>query len=282
MENVAPSGSAVSAAEGTPQQLIDQLTQLLSVLQRAHGVLPGYDEIAARQSINQHHVQQLRSGQQLQQEQRDKWVAQELLVTQLTQQLAAYAEALDQLHNICQQQELRVRATQTQASGLQQQLGQKHKRIRELEADSLSKDNKIQDLEARLQKYRRLCSYVTANSQVRSLPQKHSCPRQPLHSACQCLQLPHHTSCCCFGWKPEPQCHTRNSASFVAFPCHTSLSSAEMQTSSLLITAERNHVASTSCPTCFHTLRSERWNACLTFSPTKYPCHTIAAATPDP
>ncbi|KAL0048386.1 hypothetical protein WJX82_002018 [Trebouxia sp. C0006] len=48
---------------------------------------------------------------------------------------------------------------------LQQQLGQKHKRIHELEADSLSKDNKIQDLEARLQKYRRLCSYVTANSQ---------------------------------------------------------------------------------------------------------------------
>ncbi|DBA78145.1 TPA: hypothetical protein ACH3X2_008112 [Trebouxia sp. C0005] len=165
IDDVAPSGSAVPAADGTPQQLIDQLTQLLSVLQRAHGVLPGYDEIAARQSINQHHVQQLHSGQQLQQEQRDKWVAQELLMTQLTQQLAAYAEALDQLHNICQQQELRVRAIQTHASALQQQLGQKHKRIRELESDSLSKDSKIQDLEARLQKYRRLCSYVTANSQ---------------------------------------------------------------------------------------------------------------------
>ncbi|KAL0018893.1 hypothetical protein WJX77_004011, partial [Trebouxia sp. C0004] len=181
IDNVAPPGSAESAAEGTPQQLIDQLTQLLSVLQRAHGVLPGYDEIAARQSINQHQVQQLHSGQQLQQQQRDKWVAQELLVTQLTQQLAAYAEALEQLHNICQQQELRVRAVQTHASGLQQQLGQKHKRIHELQSDSLSKDNKIQDLEAKLKKYRKLCSYVTANSQEL---EHQSDPRQgsPSHS----------------------------------------------------------------------------------------------------
>ena len=215
-DNVAPSGSAVPAAEGTPQQLIDQLTQLLSVLQRAHGVLPGYDEIAERQSINQHHVQQIHSGQQLQQEQRDKWVAQELLVTQLTQQLAAYAEALDQLHSICQQQELRVRAIQTHASGLQQQLGQKHKRIHELESDSLSKDNKIQDLEARLQKYRRLCSYVTANSQVR-------CPLQDIPGpvglcicACQSLQLPYHTIWCCFGWEPKLQCHAKQYCLFVA------------------------------------------------------------------
>ncbi len=209
IDNAAPSGSAVSAAEGTPQQLIDQLTQLLSVLQRAHGVLPGYDEIAARQSTNQHHVQQSHSGQQLQQEQRDKWVAQELLVTQLTQQLAAYAEALDQLHSICQQQQLRVRAIQTHASGLQQQLGQKHKRIRELESDSLNNDNKIQDLEARLQKYRRLCSYVTANSQVRNPPQCNPAPVSlciSAFNACSC-----HITLAAAAWagKPELQCHTQ-------------------------------------------------------------------------
>jgi len=209
VDDVAPSGSAVSAAEGTPQQLIDQLTQLLNVLQRAHGVLPGYDEIAARQSINQHHAQQLHSGQQLQQEQRDKWVAQELLVTQLTQQLAAYVEALDQLHSICQQQELRIRAIQTHALDLQQQLGQKHKRIHELETDSLSKDNKIQDLEARLHKYRRLCSYVTANSQVRCPPQYIPALVGLCTSACQCTQSPKHTSWCCIGWWPELHCHTK-------------------------------------------------------------------------
>ncbi len=209
VDDVAPSGSAVSAAEGTPQQLIDQLTQLLNVLQRAHGVLPGYDEIAARQSINQHHAQQLHSGQQLQQEQRDKWVAQELLITQLTQQLAAYAEALDQLHSICQQQELRIRAIQTHALDLQQQLGQKHKRIHELETDSLSKDNKIQDLEARLHKYRRLCSYVTANSQVRCPPQYIPALVGLCTSACQCTQSPKHTSWCCSGWWPELHCHTK-------------------------------------------------------------------------
>ena len=173
-DDTAPSGSAVSTTEGTPQQLIDQLTQLLRVLQRAHGVLPGYDEVAARHTVDQNHAQQLHAGQQLQQEQKDKWVAQELLVTQLSQQLA-YAEALEQLHSICQQQELRVGAIQTHAVGLQQQLGQKHKRMQELELDSISKDHRIQDLESRLQKYRRLCSYVTANSQVKHLYVRQSC-----------------------------------------------------------------------------------------------------------
>lgn len=191
-DDTAPSGPAVSASEGTPQQLIDQLTQLLEVLQRAHGVLPGYDEVAARHSVGQNHAQQLHGGQQLQQEQRDKWVAQELLVTQLSQQLAAYAEALEQLHSICQQQELRVGAIQTHAVGLQQQLGQKHKRIRELELDSVSKEHRIQDLESRLQKYRRLCSYVTANSQVKHPFAMPSCLRTLLHTflyaPCQVLQ----------------------------------------------------------------------------------------------
>ncbi len=54
-----------------------------------------------------------------------------------------------------------------------------------------------------------------------------------------------------------------------------------MQTGSLLITAERKQLATTSCSTCFYTHCSGWFNACLTF-PTKYPCHTIANATPNP
>lgn len=175
-DDTTPAGSAAAA---TPQQLIQQLTQLLAVLQRADGVSPSYNEVAAQQSVEESHAH---SGEQLQQEQRDKWIAQELLVTQLTQQLAAYADALKQLQTIYQQQEVRVSAIQSHAGGLQRQLGQKHQRIQELESESTYKENKIQDLEARLHKYRRLCSYVTANSQVKRNP-----PHMSQLCLCTCL-----------------------------------------------------------------------------------------------
>ena len=165
-EDAAPSGSNPSAAESSPQQLIDQLSQLLEVLQRAHGVLPGNEELAVQQRMDEQHAQPTLGSGQLQQEQRDKWVAQELLVHQLTQQLSAYAEALEQLHGICQQQQLRITAAESHALGLQQQLVKKNKRVQELEMESLYRQGKIQDLEARVVKYRRLCSYVTTNSQV--------------------------------------------------------------------------------------------------------------------
>ena len=165
-EDAAPSGSNPSAAQSSPQQLIDQLSELLEVLQRAHGVLPGNDELAVQQRMDEQHAQPTIGSGQLQQEQRDKWVAQERLVHQLTQQLSAYAEALEQLHGICQQQQLRITAAESHALGLQQQLVKKNKRVQELEMESLYGQGKIQDLEARVVKYRRLCSYVTTNSQV--------------------------------------------------------------------------------------------------------------------
>lgn len=171
-----PSSVTASAAAGTPQQLIDQLTQLIGVLQKAQGVLPGFDELLARQRAQEQLTQQQRGAQKLQQEQIEKWVAQELLVTQLTQQLGVYAQALEQLQGICQQQELRVSAVQAHTAHLQQQLGQKHKRIEGLELDSAAKDKHIQDLEVRLHKYRKLCSYVTSSSQVWSYTtQSYSC-----------------------------------------------------------------------------------------------------------
>ena len=153
-------------AADTPQQLIDQLSQLIGLLQKGEGALPGFDELLARQRAEEQVAQQLHGAQQLQREQIEKWVAQELLVTQLTQQLAVYAQALAQLRSICQQQEAHVRAVQEHAANLQQQLGQKHKCIEGLEHDSTSRDKRIEDLEVRLHKYRKLCSYVATSSQV--------------------------------------------------------------------------------------------------------------------
>ena len=174
-----PSSVTASAAAGTPQQLIDQLTQLIGVLQKARGVLPGFDELLARQRAQEQLTQQQHGAQKLQQEQIEKWVAQELLVTQLTQQLGVYAQALEQLQGICQQQELRVGAVQAHTAHLQQQLGQKHKRIEGLELDSAAKDKHIQDLEVRLHKYRKLCSYVTTSSQVGHTQRSYTAAKPP-------------------------------------------------------------------------------------------------------
>ena len=160
-----PSTSTAPAAD-TPRQLIDQLSQLIGLLQKGQGALPGFDELLVRQRAEEQIAQQLHGAQQLQREQMEKWVAQELLVTQLTQQLAGYAQALDQLRSICQQQEADVSAVQKHAANLQQQLGQKHKHIEGLEQDSMARDKHIEDLEIRLHKYRKLCSYVATSSQV--------------------------------------------------------------------------------------------------------------------
>lgn len=160
-----PSASTAPAADA-PQQLIDQLSQLIGLLHKGQGPLPGFDELLARQRAEEQIAQQLHGAKQLQREQIEKWVAQELLVTQLTQQLAVYAQALDQLRSICQQQEVHVSVVQKHAANLQQQLGQKHKCIEGLEQDSASRDKHIEDLEVRLHKYRKLCSYVTTSSQV--------------------------------------------------------------------------------------------------------------------
>lgn len=161
-----PGPSTSQPAAGTPHELIDQLSQLIGLLQKGQGALPGFDELLARQRAEEQFAQQLHGAQQLQREQIDKWVAQELLVTQLTEQLAVYAQALDQLRSICQQQEVQVTAVQEHAANLQQQLGQKHKRIEGLEHDTTAQDRRIEDLETRLHKYRKLCSYVTTSSQV--------------------------------------------------------------------------------------------------------------------
>lgn len=164
-ETPGPSTSTPPAA-GTPQQLIEQLSQLIGLLQKGQGALPGFDELLARQRAEEQFAQQLHGAQQLQRQQIDKWVAQELLVTQLTEQLAVYAQALDQLRSICQQQEVQVTAVQEHAANLQQQLGQKHKSIEGLQHDTTARDRRIEDLETRLHKYRKLCSYVTTSSQV--------------------------------------------------------------------------------------------------------------------
>ena len=206
-EDAAPSGPNPAAAESSPQQLIDQLSQLLEVLQRAHGGPPGSDELAGQQRTDEQHAPPTLGSGQLQQEQRDKWVAQELLVHQLTQQLSAYAEALEQLHGICQQQQLRTTAAESHALGLQQQLVKKNKRVQELELESLYRQGKIQDLEARVVKYRRLCSYVTTNSQVHILIPSCMFFREHVNApVCIHLQIcARHMACTCSS-RPTADC----------------------------------------------------------------------------
>lgn len=158
-------GPSTATAAGTPQQLIEQLSQLIVLLQKGHGNLPGFDELWTRQRTEEQLTQELHGAQQ-QQREHEKWVAQELLLAQLAQQLAIYAQDLHHLRGICQHQDSRVSAVQQHAAQLEQQLGQKHHRIEQLEQDSTARDQHIVDLEVRLHKYRSLCAYVTTSAQV--------------------------------------------------------------------------------------------------------------------
>ncbi|KAL3142048.1 hypothetical protein ABBQ32_004678 [Trebouxia sp. C0010 RCD-2024] len=157
-------GPSTATAAGTPQQLIEQLSQLIVLLQKGHGNLPGFDELWTRQRTEEQLTQELHGAQQ-QQREHEKWVAQELLLAQLAQQLAIYAQDLHHLRGICQHQDSRVSAVQQHAAQLEQQLGQKHHRIEQLEQDSTARDQHIVDLEVRLHKYRSLCAYVTTSAQ---------------------------------------------------------------------------------------------------------------------
>lgn len=157
-------GPSTATAAGTPQQLIEQLSQLIVLLQKGHGDLPGFDELWTRRRTEEQLTQQLQGAQQ-QQREHEKWVAQELLLAQLAQQLAVYAQDLHQLRGICQHQETRVSAVQQHAAQLEQQLRQKHHRVEQLEQDSAARDQHIVDLEVLLHKYRSLCAYVTTSAQ---------------------------------------------------------------------------------------------------------------------
>lgn len=146
---------------GISARLFAQLETVIQTLHKSQVPVAGYDILLARHRAEQQLASQPDSRGSLQQEQIDKFVAQDLLVSHMTQQLSSYSQGLEQLHSICLKQEQRVSCIENHAADLERQVGQKAKRIADLEADGLLKTSQIQGLESQVQKFKRVCSYVT-------------------------------------------------------------------------------------------------------------------------
>ena len=166
MDTSPTQNSTRSTFYGISAHLFIQLENLIQTLHKSRAPLAGYDTLLERQRVEQ----SLKgSPRQLSPEHAERLVTQELLVSQMSQQLASYSEGLEQLHSLCLRQEQRVSCIENHAAALERQLGQKAKRISDLETDDTSKKRQIQSLQQQLQKYKSICSYVTmVTSQVRA------------------------------------------------------------------------------------------------------------------
>ncbi|DBB01365.1 TPA: hypothetical protein ACH3X1_013686 [Trebouxia sp. C0004] len=139
-------------------------SQLRQCLDAAEAKARDFDELQSSLQIAQQEVQRLEQLVQTQQRQLDSFSAQDQLVSQLTRQVAAQSQALDQLEASARRQEKQIDSAQAQTSAVQQELGQRRKRIQNLEADSALKVQKVEHLEHRLQECRRTCSLVTSHT----------------------------------------------------------------------------------------------------------------------
>ena len=134
------------------------------LLDTAEAKITGYDELQTSLLNEKRLVQQLRQALQTQQRQIDAFVTQDALVSQLTRQLAAQWQTMEQLEANRQQQVQQSQSLQAQASASQRELGQTQ---RGLEQENRRKQQKIEQLEQQLEDYKAFCSYVMSQTQVR-------------------------------------------------------------------------------------------------------------------
>lgn len=154
----------ISNASG--RQLFAHFKQLLEA---AEAKVTGYDELHALLQNEQRSVGQLERALQLQQRHIDRFTAQDLLLAQLTQQMAIQSQALEQLQKTCRQQNQQLSAVKSEALTYQQEVGQKRKRIEGLESHKACQEQSIGKLEQKIQEYKRICSFVARESQVQTL-----------------------------------------------------------------------------------------------------------------
>lgn len=145
-------------------------SQLKELLDTAEAKSIGYDDLQLSLQNEKRSVEQLRRALETQQRQIDNFVTQDVLVLQLTSQLAAQSKAIEQMEGRLQQQEQLYNSAQMQATASQQELGHKRKRIQELELEGSSKQQNIEQLGEQLADYKDVCSYVMTHTQVRVVP----------------------------------------------------------------------------------------------------------------
>ena len=154
----APAGNA------SPRQLFALFKHLLEA---SEAKANGYDELHDMVQTEQRSVGQLERALQLQQRHADRFTAHDLLMSQLTQQLNVQSQAAEQLRNNCHQRKQQLDSCQADAAALQQEVGQKRKRIDSLMEHGVFQEKRIKTLEKKLQQFKNLCSYVATESEVR-------------------------------------------------------------------------------------------------------------------
>lgn len=170
---MAQQDSNSSLAVSNPEQALRPpscnmlFSQLKELLDTAEAKSTGYDDLQLSLQNEKRSVEQLRRALETQQRQIDSFVTQDVLVSQLTSQLAVQSKAIEQMEARLQQQEQLYYSAQTQATASQQELGHKRKRIQELELEGSSKQQKIEQLGEQLADYKDICSYVMTHTQVR-------------------------------------------------------------------------------------------------------------------
>lgn len=170
---MAQQDSNASLAVSKPKQALTGpscnvlFSQLKELLDTAEAKSIGYDDLQLSLQNEKRSVDQLRRALETQQRQIDSFVTQDVLVSQLTSQLAAQSKTIEQMEARVQQQEKLYYSVQTQATAFQQELGHKRKRIQELELEGSSKQQKLDQLGEQLADYKDICSYVMTHTQVR-------------------------------------------------------------------------------------------------------------------
>ena len=152
-----------AAASASSRKLSAQFQNLLAA---AEVKVTGYDELRAMLQNEQQSVGQLERAVHMQQRRIDRFTSQDLLVSQLTQQLNMQSQNVQQLRSTCQQHSQQLESCQAHAANLQQQVGQKRKRIDSLINHGALQEKRIHGLEKRLQQCKTLCSYTASKIQV--------------------------------------------------------------------------------------------------------------------
>lgn len=91
---------------------------------------------------------------------------QDMLIESLARHLEIKSYALEALEAKFQRQGHEYQSAEAAVSAAQQELGMKRKRIEDLHSDSISKQQKIEQLEQEAQCYRGICSYMAARTLV--------------------------------------------------------------------------------------------------------------------
>ena len=125
-----------------------------------------HNEMQTCLQLQNQSVKQLQEALLAQERQVEIFTKQQRIIEGLTRQLEMNSSALEALETKFKRQAREYQCTEEVITDTQQELGIKRGRIEELQTDTNSKQQKIEQLEQELRGYRGICSYVTAHTLV--------------------------------------------------------------------------------------------------------------------